>query len=229
MSKILIVEDDEPIAQGLRDNLEFEHYEVAIATDGQAALSMIRDQHPDLILLDIRLPRLSGYEVCQKLRAGGNRTPILILTARGEEEDRVLGLDLGADDYITKPFSVRELLARVRAQLRRSSPAPGLPEEMKCGEITIDFRRYEARRGERPVELTRKEYGVLRLLAAREGLVVTRDELLETVWGYDAPQTTRTVDNHIATLRAKLEPDPANPRFLHTVHGVGYKLVLNQQ
>jgi DNA-binding response OmpR family regulator len=229
MSKILIVEDDEPIAQGLRDNLEFEHYEVAIATDGQTALSMIRDQHPDLILLDIRLPRLSGYEVCQKLRAGGNRTPILMLTARGEEEDRVLGLDLGADDYITKPFSVRELLARVRAQLRRSSPAPDLPEEMKCGEITIDFRRYEARRGEQAVELTRKEYGVLRLLAAREGAVVTRDELLETVWGYDAPQTTRTVDNHIATLRAKLEPDPANPRFLHTVHGVGYKLVLNQQ
>jgi DNA-binding response OmpR family regulator len=226
MSKILIVEDDEPIAQGLRDNLEFEHYEVAIAADGQTALSMIRDQRPDLILLDIRLPRLSGYEVCQKLRAGGNRTPILMLTARGEEEDRVLGLDLGADDYITKPFSVRELLARVRAQLRRSSPAPDLPEEVKCGEITIDFRRYEARRGEQPVDLTRKEYGVLRLLAAREGAVVTRDELLETVWGYDAPQTTRTVDNHIATLRAKLEPDPANPRYLHTVHGVGYKLVL---
>ena len=225
MSKILIVEDDEPIAQGLRDNLEFEHYEVAIAADGQTALSMIREQRPDLILLDIRLPRLSGYEVCRKLRAGGNRTPILMLTARGEEEDRVLGLDLGADDYITKPFSVRELLARVRAQLRRASPAPELPEEMKCGEITIDFRRYEARRGDQPVELTRKEYGVLRLLAAREGAVVTRDELLETVWGYDAPQTTRTVDNHIATLRAKLEPDPANPRYLHTVHGVGYKLV----
>jgi DNA-binding response OmpR family regulator len=226
MSKILVVEDDEPIAQGLRDNLEFEHYEVAIATDGQTALTMIREQRPDLILLDIRLPRLSGYEVCQKLRAGGNRTPILMLTARGEEEDRVLGLDLGADDYITKPFSVRELLARVRVQLRRSSPSPDLPEDMKCGEITIDFRRYEARRGEQAVELTRKEYGVLRLLAAREGLVVTRDELLETVWGYDAPQTTRTVDNHIATLRAKLEPDPANPRYLHTVHGVGYKLVL---
>ncbi len=225
MSKILIVEDDEPIAQGLRDNLEFEHYEVAIAADGQTALSMIREQRPDLILLDIRLPKLSGYEVCRKLRGGGNRTPILMLTARGEEEDRVLGLDLGADDYITKPFSVRELLARVRAQLRRASPAPELPEEMKCGEITIDFRRYEARRGDQPVELTRKEYGVLRLLAAREGAVVTRDELLETVWGYDAPQTTRTVDNHIATLRAKLEPDPANPRYLHTVHGVGYKLV----
>lgn len=224
MSKILIVEDDEPIAQGLRDNLEFEHYEVAIASDGHAALRLVGELRPDLILLDIRLPRLSGYEVCRKLRAGGDRTPILMLTARGEEEDRVLGLDLGADDYITKPFSIRELLARVRAQLRRSSSSPQLPDEMKCGEIVIDFRRYEARRGDQPVELTRKEFGVLRLLKAREGAVVTRDELLETVWGFDAPQTTRTVDNHIATLRAKLEPDPANPRYLHTVHGVGYKL-----
>jgi DNA-binding response OmpR family regulator len=229
VTKVLIVEDDDAIAQGLRDNLEFEQYEVAIASDGQTALRLVRDLRPDLILLDIRLPKLSGYEVCQKLRASGNKTPILMLTARGEEEDRVLGLDLGADDYVTKPFSVRELLARVRAQLRRSNPAPDLPEEIRVGEIAIDFRRYEARRGDRAVELTRKEYGVLRLLAAREGVVVTRDELLETVWGYDAPQTTRTVDNHIATLRAKLEPDPANPKYLHTVHGVGYKLVLNRR
>ncbi len=227
MSKVLIVEDDEAIAQGLRDNLEFEGYEVAIVADGVAAIRLVGEQRPDLIVLDIRLPRMSGYEVCRKLRGSGCKTPIVMLTARGEEEDRVLGLDLGADDYITKPFSVRELLARVRAQLRRSSaPAETMPDQMQVGVVTIDFRRYEARRGEQAVDLTRKEFGVLRLLAAREGIVVTRDELLQTVWGYDAPQSTRTVDNHVATLRAKLEPDPACPRYLHTVHGVGYKLVL---
>src|SRR5258708_26544468 len=146
MSKILIVEDDEPIAQGLRDNLEFEHYEVAIAADGQTALSMIREQRPDLILLDIRLPRLSGYEVCRKLRAGGNRTPILMLTARGEEEDRVLGLDLGADDYITKPFSVREVLARVRALLRRKTAPPELPDALHLGDVGLEFLSYEPHR-----------------------------------------------------------------------------------
>ncbi len=225
MSKILIVEDDQSIAQGLRDNLEFEKHEVSVATDGESALGLARGQRPDLIILDIRLPRMSGYEVCRKLRAEGSAIPVLMLTARGEEEDRVLGLDLGADDYVTKPFSVRELLARIRALLRRASSVPELPGELRIGDIVADFRSYEACRGGQPVELTRQEFGLLQLLAAREGRVVTRDELLETVWGHDAPQSTRTVDNHVATLRAKLESDPSAPRYLQTVHGVGYKLV----
>jgi DNA-binding response OmpR family regulator len=225
MSRILIVEDDEAIAQGLRDNFQFEGYETHWASDGETAVRLAREEKPDLIVLDIRLPRMSGYEVCRKLRAGGSTTPILMLTARGEEEDRILGLDLGADDYVTKPFSVRELLARARALLRRSSVAQALPDELRIGDIVIDFRSYEAHRNGRPIDLTRKEFGVLRLLAACEGRVVTRDELLETVWGLNAGQSTRTIDNHVATLRAKLEDDPSHPRALHTVHGVGYKLV----
>jgi DNA-binding response OmpR family regulator len=224
MSRILIVEDDEAIAQGLRDNFQFEGHETQWASDGETAVRMARDGKPDLIVLDIRLPRMSGYEVCRKLRAGGSTAPILMLTARGEEEDRILGLDLGADDYVTKPFSVRELLARARALLRRTSVAPEMPDELRIGDINVDFRSYEANRASQRIELTPKEFGVLRLLAAREGRVVTRDELLETVWGYNAGQSTRTIDNHVATLRAKLEEDPSHPRHLHTVHGVGYKL-----
>jgi DNA-binding response OmpR family regulator len=224
MSRVLIVEDDEAIAQGLRDNFQFEGHETQWASDGETAVRMARDDKPDLIVLDIRLPRMSGYEVCRKLRAGGSIAPILMLTARGEEEDRILGLDLGADDYVTKPFSVRELLARARALLRRTSTAPEMPDELRIGGIAVDFRSYEAHRAGQRIELTPKEFGVLRLLAAREGRVVTRDELLETVWGYNAGQSTRTIDNHVATLRAKLEDDPSHPRHLHTVHGVGYKL-----
>lgn len=171
------------------------------------------------------LPRLSGYEVCRKVRGEGVTTPIVMLTARGEEADRVLGLDLGADDYVSKPFSVRELMARVRAILRRTQPAPRAPGELRFDDTVIDFRRYEARKGKVALEMTRKEYGVLRYLAARAGEVVTRDELLNEVWGYEAMPTTRTVDNHIASLRAKLENNPAQPRHLLTMHGVGYKWV----
>jgi DNA-binding response OmpR family regulator len=176
-------------------------------------------------VLDLMLPRLSGYELCRKLRAEGVHRPILMLTARGEEADRVLGLDLGADDYVTKPFSVRELMARVRALLRRSAPGADLPNEIEFGDVRVDFVRYEAFRAGRKVDLTRKEFGLLRLLAAKEGAVVTRDELLEKVWGYDATPTTHTVDNHLAVLRAKLERDAAEPCHLVTVHGVGYKFV----
>jgi len=171
------------------------------------------------------LPRLSGYELCRKLRAEGLNTPILMLTARGEEADRVLGLDLGADDYVTKPFSIRELMARVRALLRRTTAAADLPGELRFGDVQVDFSRYEASRDGRKVDLTRKEFGILRLLAARAGEVVTRNELLNEVWGYEATPTTRTIDNHMAALRAKLEHDPGQPEHLITVHGVGYKLV----
>jgi len=225
MNRVLVVEDEAAILQGLRDNLEFEGYEVFTALDGVAGLEQIRKHDPHLIVLDLMLPRLSGYELCRKLRAEGVNTPILMLTARGEEADRVLGLDLGADDYVTKPFSVRELMARVRALLRRTATGSSLPNELEFADVRVDFARYEATRGGRKVDLTRKEFGLLRLLAAKEGAVVTRDELLEKVWGYEAMPTTRTVDNHLAALRAKLERDAADPQHLITVHGVGYKLI----
>jgi len=226
MSRVLVVEDEATILQGLRDNLEFEGYEVFTAADGISGMELIRVHDPHLIVLDLMLPRLSGYEMCRKLRAAGVHTPILMLTARGEEADRVLGLDLGADDYVTKPFSVRELMARVRALLRRTGTNTGLPDELRFDDVHINFARYEATRGGRKVDLTRKEFGMLRLLAAKEGAVVTRNELLEKVWGYEATPTTRTVDNHLAALRAKLEQDAADPQHLLTVHGVGYKFVL---
>lgn len=225
MSVILVVEDEPAILRGLADNLKFESYEVLTAMDGEAGYRLMKERKPDLVILDLMLPKLSGYELCRKARAEGITTPILMLTARGEEGDRVLGLDLGADDYVTKPFSVRELMARVRALLRRSQPLKALPDELRFDDVVVDFRSWEARKGGQALEMTRKEFSVLRLLAARAGEVVTRDELLNEVWGYENYPTTRTVDNHIASLRGKLERDPAEPRHLRTVHGVGYKFV----
>ncbi len=225
MSLILAIEDDPAILRGLSDNLRFESYDVLTAADGESGYQMIRQKKPDLIILDLMLPKLSGYEICRKVRAEGIQTPILMLTARGEEADRVLGLDLGADDYVAKPFSIRELLARIRAILRRAEPAKVMPDELRFDDIEINFRSYEARKGGSSLEMTRKEFQILRLLASREGEVVTRDELLNEVWGYENYPTTRTVDNHIAGLRAKIEADPAEPQRLRTVHGVGYKFV----
>jgi DNA-binding response OmpR family regulator len=225
MTRILVVEDDPAILRGLSDNLRLESYEVVTAKDGEAGDRLVREGSPDLIVLDLMLPRLSGYELCRKLRSEGVTTPILMLTARGEEADRVLGLDLGADDYVTKPFSIRELLARIRALLRRSRPARAMPDTVRFEDVTVDFRSYEASRAGVPVEMTPKEYQLLRLLVARAGEVVTRDELLNEVWGYDSYPNTRTVDNHVASLRAKLEPDKTSPRHIQTVHGVGYKFV----
>jgi len=228
MKKVLIVEDDLAIIRGLKDNLEYEKYEVLTATDGEQGYCLIREKKPDLIILDLMLPKMSGYELCRKARDEGITTPILMLTARGEEMDRVIGLDLGADDYVTKPFSVAELLARIRVIFRRiqKSKFGDLPNELSFDDVFIDFRRFEARKGDKILELSRKEFGVLRLLAARAGEVVTRDELLDEVWGYDQYPTTRTVDNHVALLRSKIEDDPSKPRHLLTIHGVGYKLVL---
>ena len=226
MTRILVVEDDAAILRGLKDNLLAESYEVLTAADGEAGFRLIHDQKPDLVILDLMLPRMSGYEVCRRLREEGDRTPLLMLTARGEEADRVLGLELGADDYVTKPFSVRELLARVKALLRRANPPKPLPEELCFDDVVVDFRRYEVRKGGQRIEMTRKEFGVLQYLASRSGEVVRRDELLEEVWDYKNYPTTRTVDNHVLSLRAKLEAEPAEPRYLITVHGVGYKLVI---
>ena len=225
MTRIVIVEDDPAILRGLADNLRFESYDVLTATDGETGYQLIRDKRPDLVVLDLMLPRLSGYEVCRKLRSSGVDTPILMLTARGEETDRILGLDLGADDYVTKPFSVLELLARVRALLRRAGPLKTKLDELRFDDVVIDFRSYEARRGTRIIEMTRKEFGMLQLLASRAGEVVTRDDLLADVWGYESLPTTRTIDTHVASLRAKLEENPSEPRRLQTIHGVGYKWV----
>jgi DNA-binding response OmpR family regulator len=225
MSRILVVEDDAAILRGLADNLACESHDVLTATDGERACSIVREHKPDLVILDLMLPRMSGYDVCRTLRGEGVTTPILMLTARGDESDRVLGLDLGADDYLTKPFSIRELLARVRALLRRTQAAAPSIDVLQFEDTIIDFKRYEAQKASAPIDMTKKEFGVLRYLAGRAGEVVTREELLDQVWGYDAMPTTRTVDNHIASLRAKLEGDPSQPRHLHTVHGVGYKWV----
>jgi DNA-binding response OmpR family regulator len=225
MSHILVVEDDPAILRGLADNLKFESHEVQTATDGETAYRLMHEKKPDLIILDLMLPKLSGYELCRKVRGEGLMMPILMLTARAEEADRVLGLDLGADDYVTKPSSVRELMARVRALLRRAYPPRALPDELRFDDVVVDFRRYEARKGSEALQMTRKEFGLLRLLAARASEVVTRDDLLNEVWGYENYPTTRTVDNHVALLRSKLEQDPSQPRHLLTVHGVGYKFV----
>jgi DNA-binding response OmpR family regulator len=229
MTQVLVIEDDQAILRGLKDNLEFESYQVITAQEGTAGCSLARSEEPDLIILDLMLPGMNGYEICQKLRSEGRTTPILMLTARVEEVDRVRGLDLGADDYVTKPFSIPELLARVRAILRRASSQnePARSQRLEFDDVLIDFGRFEAKKADQEIKLSRKEFGVLHLLAERKGEVVSRDELLDQVWGYNNYPTTRTVDNHVAMLRSKLESNPSEPRHLLTVHGVGYRLVLD--
>ena len=229
MSVVLVVEDDPAILQGLQESLRMERYDVLSASDGATGYRLAQEKKPDLVILDLMLPKMGGFEVCRKLRSEQFTAPILMLTARGEESDRVLGLDLGADDYVTKPFSVRELLARVRALLRRATDdkSEKLPDELRFDDVVVDFRRCEALKGRAAVELTRKEFGVLRLLASKAGEVVSRDDLLNGVWGYDSYPNTRTVDVHIALLRSKLEDNPSAPRRLITVHGMGYKLVIS--
>jgi DNA-binding response OmpR family regulator len=224
--KVAVIEDDEVILRGLVDNLKFEGYEPLPARDAESGYKFIRERAPDLIILDLMLPQMNGYELCRKLRKENVATPILMLTARGQEMDRVMGLDLGADDYVTKPFSVSELMARVRALLRRTQSSRALPDKLRVNDVEVDFQRYEARKSGRLLPMTPKEYGVLRLLAARAGEVLTREELLNEVWGYEKYPTTRTVDNHIASLRLKLEKNPDKPKHLLTVHGVGYRLVI---
>jgi DNA-binding response OmpR family regulator len=226
MSRILLIEDDPAILRGLADGLRRESHEVLTAADGETGYGMLFGQkRTDLVILDLMLPGMSGYEICRRARAEGVTIPILMLTARGEEGDRVLGLDLGADDYVTKPFSLRELLARVRALLRRAQPPQTLIDELRVNGVVIDFRKYEATADGRTLELTRREFQLLRVLASRPGEVITRPELLDRVWGLDDYPTTRTVDTHIAGLRARIERDPANPERLLTMRGVGYKWV----
>ena len=224
MSRILIIEDEAPMRTALTDLLTAEGYRVLSAADGESGLQRALDEKPDLILLDIMMPKLDGFALCAELRRLALTVPVLMLTAKGQIEDRVAGLDAGADDYLVKPFSTEELLARVRALLRRFQRQHKTAKKLKLGEIEIDLARQTAVRGKRPVHLTAKEFAMLRLMAEAEGEPVTRERFLDVVWGYAAFPTTRTVDNHIASLRAKLERDPDEPRWLKTVHGVGYKL-----
>jgi DNA-binding response OmpR family regulator len=219
--RILIVEDDASIARLVRDNLVFDGYEVETQSDGRQALMHVRRFNPDLVLLDLMLPGVDGLEICKMLSQGADRVPVIIITAKTQKDDRVLGLELGADDYVTKPFALDELLARVHAVLRRTQPHLA---DLVLGEIRFDFRRMQATRDGTPLGLTDREIAVIRRLAERVGHVVSRDELLRVVWGYlDAP-LTRTVDNVIARLRRKIEPDPRQPRYIRTAHGDGYRL-----
>jgi DNA-binding response OmpR family regulator len=226
MSRILIIEDELPMRRALEDCLAAEGYRAFSAADGESGLQRALDEQPDLILLDIMLPKLDGFAVAAELRRLGRVTPILMLTAKGQVEDRVTGLDAGADDYLVKPFSIEELLARVRALLRRVERQARAVQTLTLGEVRLDFVRQEAWRGKRPLHLTAKEMAMLRLLAEAGGEAVSRERFLDAVWGYGAFPTTRTVDNHLASLRRKIEADPEKPRWLKTVHGVGYKLDL---
>ena len=224
MERILIIEDETPMRTALEDLLTGEGYRALTAADGESGLERALAEKPDLILLDVMMPKLDGFAVCAELRRLANDVPVLMLTAKGQIEDRVTGLDAGADDYLVKPFSTEELLARVRALLRRVERKTKSAVRLKLGDADIDLARQTAIRGKKAVHLTAKEFSMLRLLAEAEGEPVTRERFLDVVWGYTAFPTTRTVDNHMASLRAKLEKNPDDPRWLKTVHGVGYKL-----
>jgi DNA-binding response OmpR family regulator len=227
MHKILIVEDEPAMQMGLKDNLEFDGYEVDVASDGPGGLEKIMTSDFDLVLLDVMLPGMSGFEVCKRVRSKGKSTPIILLTARGEEIDRVLGLELGADDYVTKPFSVRELLARIKAILRRSGdhPSESKNDHVKLGKLDIDFLNFQASSDGQDVKMSHKEFEVLKYLYENRNELVSRYDLLENVWGYNDSITTRTVDNFILRIRQKIEKDPANPQIILTVHGSGYRMI----
>ncbi len=227
MANILIIEDEPAMQLGLKDNLELESYTVELASDGEVGLSKIKNNQYDLVLLDVMLPKLSGFDVCKAARADGIYTPIILLTARGEEIDKILGLEFGADDYITKPFSVRELLARIKAILRRSATSGNLETaSSKIGRLNINFSTFYASEGDVEVKLSHKEFEILSYLSQNKNQVVSRYDLLEKVWGYDEQPTTRTVDNFMVRLRQKVEVNPNQPKIILTVHGSGYKLVI---
>ncbi len=228
MNKILIVEDEPDMRTGLKDNLEFEGYEVNFAEDGESGLKNILEGDYNLVLLDVMLPKMSGFDVCKTVRKKGNNVPIILLTAKGEEIDKVLGLELGADDYITKPFGLRELLARIKAVLRRGeerSESQAKNAFINIGRISINFTSYNAFEDGLAVQMSHKEFETLNYLWSNRNSTVSRDDLLNNVWGYDESPTTRTVDNFILKLRQKIEKDPDHPRIILTVHGIGYKMV----
>jgi two-component system alkaline phosphatase synthesis response regulator PhoP len=224
MSRILVVEDDPAMSVALRDGFEFEKHIVAMASDGEEALRAARDIDHDVIILDVMLPKKSGLDVCRELRKSGNNTPIIMLTARGQEVDKVVGLKLGADDYITKPFSFMELLARLEAVIRRTRRELP-PDQVAFGDVKLDFRKYQASKAGLPMDLTQREFRILRYFLDHANAVVTREALLHHVWGYDPSALTRTVDTHVARLRQKIETTAAEPKHLLTVHRVGYRFV----
>jgi DNA-binding response OmpR family regulator len=227
MQRILIVEDEKAMLMGLKDNLEIEGYTIDTADEGQTGLEKLLNNQYDLVLLDVMLPHISGFDICKRARKEGITTPIILLTAKGEEIDKVLGLELGADDYMTKPFSLRELFARIKAVLRRAVPGEAVvsEDEVKIGELKVSFPNYEAFHGTLPVKMSHKEFEFLHYLWTNKNKVVSRDDLLDNVWGTDYIPSSRTVDNFVLKLRQKIETDPNNPKIILTVHGVGYKMI----
>ncbi|MCC7242607.1 MAG: response regulator transcription factor [Acidobacteria bacterium] len=225
MTRILVIEDEPQMLLGLRDNLELEGYEVQTAADGEEGLAKAASFGPDLVILDVMLPRKNGFDVCRELRARSNTTPVVMLTARSAETDKVLGLELGADDYVTKPFSITELLARVRAVLRRTASPKPAAEVVQIGDIEVDLTLHQARRDKARVDFTAREFELLRYFVQHTGQVVTREQILNEVWGYEEFPTTRTIDNFVAKLRQKIERSPHAPEHILTIHGSGYKFV----
>ncbi len=228
-NRILVVEDEFPMRVALQDCLEAEGFRVLLAADGEEGLEMALNQKPDLVLLDVMMPGLSGFDVCEELRKREPHLPVLMLTAKGRIEDRVRGLDLGADDYVVKPFVPEELLARMRALLRRVQRETASVNILQLGKFKVDFVQQRCWKGDDEIACRSKEIAMLRLLAEHAGQPVSRDQFLDVVWGYGAYPTTRTVDTHIARLRRKIEPDPENPRYLITVHGAGYRLEVREE
>ena len=225
MKTILIIEDDPAIQQGLHDALTEEHYSILASTDGEKGYKMAKRETVALIILDLMLPNKNGKEICADLRTAGVQTPILMLTSKKQETDKVLGLEIGADDYMTKPFSLRELIARVKALLRRQSEIQSTINETHFGDVHVDFGKQEGAKGKKKLKLSAKEFQLLKYFVEREGKVISRDMLLDDVWGYDVTPTTRTVDNYILFLRKKIETVPSKPKHLLTVHTAGYKFV----
>jgi len=226
MTRILIIEDELDMLTGLEHNLKFEGYEPVTAADGREGLDKWKKETPDLVLLDLMLPKVSGFDVLKRMRDIGDKTPVIILTAKGLETDKVIGLELGADDYITKPFGLKELLARIKAVLRRSEGDK--PSDIyKFGNFTFDFRAMEAYDGKKQMELTKREFEIMRIFLRRPGEAISRQDLIAELWEIEGDYypTTRTVDNYIVKLRKKLGDDPEDPRYIHTVHGIGYKFM----
>ena len=225
MKKILIVEDEKDMVTGLKFNLEARDYVVIAAYDGEAGCKKAVEEKPDLVILDLMLPKLNGYEVCKRLKKEVPDIPIIMLTAKSQEAEIVTGLELGADDYITKPFSVLELLARIKAVFRRVKSGSEIPEVHQFGNLEINLKKYYARKKGKSLKLSPREYEILKCFIEREGEIVSRDQLLNQVWGYDSFPNTRTIDAHIAKLRHKIEDKPEEPKLIITIHGIGYKFL----
>jgi len=225
MIKLLIIEDDPAILRGLTDGLTEERMNISSESDGEKGFRTALRGQFDLIILDLMLPSKNGIDICRDLRGKGNHTPILMLTSKKHETDKVLGLEIGADDYMTKPFGMRELIARIHALLRRKTNVQGSMQTAQFGEITVDFVKHELHKGKKPVKLSAKEFQLLQYFVEHHGDVISRDRLLDELWGYDITPTTRTVDNYILSLRKKIEKDPGTPRHLITIHTAGYKFL----